>query len=206
MAKVLALFFLVLTFTLAQTPSIKELKDYPKSLAKDFYIWHYLHGRVNPSQADKLFAQTHHVGKKLYKAYAKKSNNKYIKKSLKCFNLSGKQLLKNKDINCVLLSLSPSKAIKMGQSQRKKLIKRLRNYAPTTVRWLKALNSKQNIEVRFKESPEDFLMLFRKSGQRYRRRNFNQQLSHTFIDTLSKLNAFNYFIESVATSYNRLLW
>lgn len=198
MAKALALLLTLSTLLYAQTLTIKDLKEYPRSLAKDFYIWHYLNGNVKPDQADKLFEQTHRVTKKLYKAYAKKSNNRYIKKSLKCFKIPAKQLLKEKDLGCVLLSLSPSKAVKMQKRYRQKLITKISNYAPKTARWMRYIDNKQSIEKRFEKHPEDFLMLFKKAGQTYRRRVFNKALSDSFIKKLSSLSGFDHFVETIA--------
>ncbi len=186
------------SFLFGVHPSLDTIQNYPRSTAKDFYIWHFLQTNISSHKADELFAQTNRVGTKLFKAYAKRSNNKDIKKAVKCLNLSSKQLLRTKDLSCATLSLSPYKASQLNRIERKRLIDKLHKQTPYMARWLKAMNSKQRIENTFAEHPEDFLMLFRRTGQNFRLRNYNKELSYDFVKSLSTLPGFDRFVETVA--------
>ena len=193
-------FFIIFSFALlfGQTPTLKNLKDYPRSLAKDFYIWHHLQKNISSKQADTLLSQANRVNGKLYKAYVKKSGNKLLKKTLRCFKLNSKQLLKEKDSQCMTLGLSPYKAALLRPLQRRKLWKKLKTTSADTVRWLKSMNSRQSIESTFDKNPEDLLMLFRRSGISFRMTHYNKKLSQAFIKKLSRLPSFDYFVETVA--------
>jgi soluble lytic murein transglycosylase len=199
MAKTLfALFFLTLSLR-AEAPTLKNMEKFPRSLAKDFYIWFYLKQNITSKQADELLAQASHVSKKLYEAYARKSNNKHVKESLRCMSLKASQLLKEKDPSCILLSITPSKASKLSLKQRNKVIKKIAKLSPSTARWMKSINSNKG-KINLKEHPEDYLLLFLKSSHAYRRQHFNYKLDDEFLNALSKLPKFDKFIETVAIS------
>ena len=198
MARVNLLFLFAIALLFGQTPSINDLPNFPRSLAKDFYIWHHLQGTITAKQADELFSQTNKVGSKLYKAYVKKSDNKYLKNTLRCFKLNSKQLLKEKNLQCLTLALSPYKASKLRPSQRRSLSKKLRTSSPTMSHWLNSMNSLKALEKTFKESPQEFLMLFRRSGLKFRNSHYNKLLDNSFLTKLSHFPEFDNFVETVA--------
>ena len=203
MAKSSLLFIFTFALLFGQTPTLKNLDNYPRSLAKDFYIWHHLQGKISSRQADDLLSQANRVNNKLYKAYVKKTDNRLLKKTLRCFKLNSKQLLKERDPQCMTLGLTPYKAAQLRPSYRRSLWKKLKQSSPLIVRWLKAMNSKKPVEATFKENPQDFLMLFRRSGISFRTTHYNKKLSQEFMTSLSRLSGFDYFVEAVAID-NRL--
>lgn len=204
MAKSSLLFFLFIAQLFGQTPTLKSIETFPRSLAKDFYIWHHLQGSISPKTADNLLSQANRVTRKIYKAYVKKSNNKLLKKTLRCFKLSSKNLLKEKDPLCITLGLSPYKAAQLLPSQRRTLRKKFKNRLPETLSWLKKMDSKIPLERLFKDDPKNFLKLFHRSGISFRTSHYNKKLSQTFLETLSSVPEFDQFVETVAID-DRLL-
>lgn len=198
MVKSSLLFFIITAQLFGQIPTLKSIENFPRSLAKDFYIWHHLQGSVTSQKADELLSQANRVTKKIYRAYVKKSNNRLLKKTLRCFKLSSRDLLKEKDPLCVTLALSPYKAAQLHPSQRRALWKKLKENLPANMQWLKKMDSKASIEKLFKERPEEFLMLFQRSGTSFRINHYNKKLSQKFLEKLSVLPEFEQFVESIA--------
>ncbi len=198
-------FFLLLFLTLVrgESPTLQTIDNYPRSLAKDFYIWHFLHTKdLNASTVERLFDQTHHVNKKLFKAYAQKSPHKEIKQTLRCFKLSHDQMLNSKDPSCLALSLSPHKAAGFSPFQRKKLIRILEKEVPNTARWLHHMNSTKDMVRYFIKKPEEFLYLFKKVGSSFRSAHYNHRVTQAFLDALSEFEDFDKFVEIIAIDKN----
>ena len=205
MVKTLFLGFLAFAAPLFATPKLNTIDTYPRSIAKDFYIWYFLQQNISAQKADELFAQTAHINMKLLKAYAKKSHLKELKQALKCQSMPIAQALKKRDLSCLAIALSPFKASKLKSSMRQKIAKKLKKHSPYTAHWLELMNEPFNSK-KLKKSPQVFLYLFLRSGKNFRLWHYNKAFDYHFLKKLSHYKAFDRFVELAALSpqMNRL--
>jgi soluble lytic murein transglycosylase len=192
------LFFLLITPLLLWGVTLKEINSYPKSNAKNFYIWQFLQqSNTSEKEATQAFYQIRDVNNKLFLAYAKKSSDKTIIYTAECMRYNDKKRETSKDLDCVKVSLSHYKASKLS----KKRLKDLRNYYhdDKDFEYLSMLlDSKlaQNIES---YPAQMFLDLFNNAGGVYRLK-LNVSLSQEYLYKLSKANGFNTMVRKVTTN------
>ena len=73
------IFFLFLSL-FSREISLQEINSYPKSIAKDFYIWQYLQQPwVSKEDAEKAFKQVSRVNYKIKKAFKKRGGVQQLK-------------------------------------------------------------------------------------------------------------------------------
>ncbi len=108
MIKILLPLFLILT-SLDASIILRDIDSKPPSRAKNFMIWQYLKQNISPEQADKAYSQISGKSNKLFRLYAKKTNNPEIKRKISC--MKEKNLLSIKDDTCLELAFSPYKTL-----------------------------------------------------------------------------------------------
>ena len=73
----LIIFFLFFSFLSAKDITLEFLKDKPKSIAKDFYIWRFLDQDITPKEADLAFEMVSRKSPKIISRYKRKTNTSY---------------------------------------------------------------------------------------------------------------------------------
>lgn len=190
------LFFWVLFSSLlwAIQPTLKSIDGYPRCIAKDFYIWYFLHHKLSPKAADKLFAQTSNVSMKLLRAYTKKANNPLLTKALACQKLPILAAAKKHDKNCLAMAITPYKASTLSPNERSIIAKKLIRLSPRLSKQLFLMNQSYKSQA-IKDDPENFLELFIHSGKSFRLWHYNRAFDITFLKSLIPFESFDKFIE-----------
>ncbi len=100
--------------------TLDEIDGKESSRAKNFLIWQYLQQDIAPKEADDAFYQLSGVDKKLFMAYAKRSNDPTVRYTAECWDADPKNILDPEKRDCLMLSLSPYKATKLSVEERRR--------------------------------------------------------------------------------------
>jgi soluble lytic murein transglycosylase len=200
-SRVFLLCLLTPLFIFAHVPKdISSFSKLPRSVAKDYYIYRYLNEK-NPSSNDakKLLSQAKIINLKLFHSFAKKMDDKDYKKVSTCLKLKTKKLILM-DNDCIDMGLSVKDAFSLDKQTIKKLYGRLQNYADIN-ETLKILSSNDVFNTALKDK-KNFLNIINASGNKYRKKVFDKNISKTVINQLSLKKSFNKTIELVMTQRN----
>jgi soluble lytic murein transglycosylase len=173
--------------------TLQEIDSKPTSRAKNFMIWQYLKQDITPEQADKAYAQIKGKSNKLFKLYAKKTNNPQVKKKISC--MKEKKLLSIEDDKCLELAFSPYKTLAMTKNEREKLSKKIKTKAK--IELLRIQNEPYSQEAYSKYDANTILSLFVRTTSRHRRENLNIHLNNEFINKLSSSWRISQFVKIV---------
>ena len=167
--------------------TLKEIDGYPRSIAKDFYIWQFLkQNSTTAKEAEKAYSQIKRKSQKVEKEYIKKV--KRVPKVVidKCKNIPVKDIPTHKDLKCVANSLTPVKAILLKPAQQKDLINKLKSVDKDKELLLKALYYAQPIEKTLYSKPEIYFDLFFWGTKNFREgERVNRDLNYGFINRLT---------------------
>jgi len=200
-SRVFYLCLLTPIFIFANTPKdVSSFGKLPRSIAKDYYIYRYLNEK-NPSsnEAKKLLSQAKIINLKLFHSFAKKIDDKNYKKVSTCLKLKTKKLLL-RDNDCIDIGLSVKDAFSLDKKTIKKLYNRLKNYDDIN-ETLKVLSSNDIFNAALKDK-KIFLNIINASGDKYRKKLFDKNISKIDINQLSLDSSFNKTIELVMTQRN----
>ena len=182
---------------------LEELKAYPKSISRDFYIWQYLHQDISPLQAQESLELIYNMNNKLFFAYANKTNNDEIKGVANCMQAQGNKLYKQND-DCIINGLSMLKATVLDRSQLDTIVQTIKSNYPKKAKQYKILNSSIPFTKLMMSDNDTFFAVFNKCGNKYRRRYFNYKLSSRKLKRLSKNNSrdFETMLQTIITDPN----
>lgn len=194
------LLLLLLSISLYAEVSLEEINTKPSSLAKNFMIWRFLHQDISPAQADEAFYQYRDVDKRLFKAYAKKSDREEVIYTAECLALPTKELVKSNDISCIKMGFSPSKAAQIDESDRNRLVRLLdSNKTYTWVEMMNDLLQTKRITDLKRYKPSTFMYLFLSAGMKFRQEHLNRPLPSAYVKEIQKHWGFNRFVLLVVT-------
>ncbi|NLC28077.1 MAG: lytic transglycosylase domain-containing protein [Campylobacteraceae bacterium] len=175
--------------------NFKDYENYPRSLAKDYYIYRYLtEQNPTPKEASTLFFQTQTLSPTLLQAFGKKLEDQGLNHAIKCLNLAQAQFWEVDD-NCQAIRISPSLFVTFSLKQRKFLYKKLNSLFPNYFEWMPVLLEENPLEKALK-SP-DFIYLYTNVGLDFRLKNFNSLISLEVLEELSKKSNFETFVNKV---------
>lgn len=178
------LWILLLSTLLSAQITLEQINSKPASRAKNFLIWQFLKQDITPKEADKAFDQVHNVDRKLFLAYAKKSDSDDIKYIAKCMTLKVDELLHTNDDNCLQIAISPAQATYFTKEQRKKLVDRV--FVKSTKEYLQIMSSDMSEKTLLNYTPSQVLTVMIDTGKKFRETNFNRLYSKKFMDHISK--------------------
>ena len=198
---------LFLSLSLFAEITLDEINSKPRSLAKNFMIWNFLHQDITSQEADEAFYQYRDVNTRLFKAYAKKSDREEVQYTAECLSLSTKDLIASNDVSCVKMAFSPYKASLMKEQDRNRLARLLNK--PHIDRWVALMNDLQQTETKTDLShykPSTFISLFLSAGMKFRQKHLNRPLPSNYLDAIQKHWGFKRFVVIVVTDnhYNQL--
>jgi len=180
---------LIATFMLSgRGISLKEIKSYPKSIAKDFYIWQFLQQSwVSKESAEQVYKQVYRKTTKIRKAFKKRGGVEQIQYK-KCKILSIQSILNQKHpIDCVKQNLTPKRVYLLEGKSVGKLIKKFNKIDKNLSLLLKAVYYSQDIEKTLYANPEIYLNIFLYGGSKVRaNKTINKELSIVFMQKLTK--------------------
>jgi len=201
------LLFLLITLSLSAEVTLEEINASPRSLAKNFLIWQFLHQDITPEEADAAFYQFRDVDIRLFNAYAKKSDREEVIYTAECLSMSAKELSKSNDPSCVKMALSPYKASLMSKEDRNRLARLLESESVFT--WMEMMDDLLQTErdtdlADYK--PSTFMYLFLSTGAQFRQTYFNRPLPPAYLAEIPRHWGFARFVLLVVTDsrYSRL--
>ncbi|MCZ6149839.1 lytic transglycosylase domain-containing protein [Campylobacter ureolyticus] len=193
--KFILLLFLSFTFLNANVKSYDEIKNEPKSLAKDYYIYRYItEGNYKKDEVKALSKQIYRnrgkLNKEIYKIIPKP------KPYDECKNFWVKNI-SDANLTCKLKRSTPAFLKKLNKQTLKSLEKDFANF-PDKLRLLKGMSS-ENPAVYFAKNldTKNFFSYYNSLSQSQKNSDFNIVLSKEFASELGKEKAFNSFITDI---------
>jgi soluble lytic murein transglycosylase len=181
--------FLAVLALNAGAVTLQEINQKPPSRAKNFMIWQFMRQKITPEEAKEAFYQIKDVTINDLYTYAYKGRDNSVKYVTKCMSTKGKNLLILKDMNCLNLALTPYKYQKLEPSDRKKLLKRVKDRKKLS--WMRAMKNKK---ISNTLSAKTLLEIFSRAGKEYRHNNFNRPYTKKELHNLSKESRFDRFV------------
>ena len=142
---------------------------------------------INAAQASEAFYQVDNVNERFLFDYADKTDEAEIKYTVNCMRQPASNLPIIGQDDCLMLALTPSKAVALKNEEREVIATRL-NTKFGNVQWLHAMNQES-----FYTSTQNLAnetTLFRLAGANYRYEHFNHIVTPEVIVALSALNTF----------------
>ena len=195
------LFFFILAVNIFASDNItlQWLKQQPKSIAKDFYIWRYLDQNITPNQALEACKQINTLNNKLFFRYITKSNDQTLKEYKSCVKSKTKDLL-DKEPYCIEAGLSVYDATKLSKNNLRKIIKKVDLEYPLLAKKLKILNSPIPFKSLESSDSETFFNTFNQVGGKYRVKYFNQYFALGTFKKLRDKKEFQQTIKLIVTN------
>lgn len=167
--------------------TLDEINSYPKSVAKDFYIWQFMEQKLTTKkEAEIAYKQIFRLNSKLKKAFKKIGGIQHIK-SKKCKILSIKAILKSSSIQCAKDNLTPKRVALLTGEEHSKLIEKFKDLDKDLSLLIMAIYFSQPIEKTLYANPEIYLNIFLYGGSDLRaNEKINKELSEQFIAKLVK--------------------
>ncbi|MCZ6186269.1 lytic transglycosylase domain-containing protein [Campylobacter ureolyticus] len=193
--KFILLLFLSFVFLNANVKSYDEIKNEPKSLVKDYYIYRYI--TETNYKKDEVKA----LSKQIYRNRGKL--NKEIYKIIpkpkpydECKNFWVKNI-SDANLTCKLKRSTPTFLKKLNKQTLKSLEKDFANF-PDKLRLLKSMSS-ENPAVYFAKNLDikNFFSYYNSLSQSQKNSDFNIALSKEFANELGKEKTFNSFIADI---------
>jgi len=171
--------------------TLAEINDKPASRQKNFLIWQFLHQDINASQASEAFYQVENVNERFLFDYSAKTDETDIKYTTDCMQKKACDLPFIEQDDCLMLALTPYKAVALKNEERETISVRLNNRFGNT-QWLKALNQESfysSIDNLHNENT-----LFRLAGTQFRYDHFNHTVTPEVLNALTQSSAFSQIV------------
>lgn len=185
---------LLLSFLLATSSwgiTLAEINGKPASRQKNFLIWQFLHQDINASQASEAFYQVENVNDRFLFDYSAKTDETDIKYTTDCMQKKACDLPFIEQDDCLMLALTPYKAVALKNEERETIAVRLNNRFGNT-QWLKVLNQESfysSIDNLHNENT-----LFRLAGSQFRYDHFNHTVTPEILNALTQSSAFSQIV------------
>jgi soluble lytic murein transglycosylase len=201
--KLLIVLFLVVISTIkADEITLKQLQQWPKSYARDFYILRFFDQNISAESADKAFYLINSVNWTLLHKYAKKTDKPEFKLVDKCYFLKPKDLPTDDPV-CSAIAITPYKFSRLSHSKQKRLIKQLKNY-PQIVKWMRVMASDDPFLNLIESDSDTFFKIYNQCGRVWRNKFLNHHLPKKLIDKLVTKREFAQTIKLIVTD-NRMI-
>ncbi|MEA3498302.1 MAG: lytic transglycosylase domain-containing protein [Campylobacterota bacterium] len=175
------------------------LKQQPKSIAKDFYIWRYLNQDITSKEALNALKQINRFNNKLFFRYISKSNDKILKDYKSCIKSRTKNLF-DKEPYCIEAGLSLYDATKLSSKNLTNIINKVNSEYPLFSKKLKILNSPIPFKSLEQSNSDIFFNTFNEVGGSYRVKYFNQHFSLELLNKLKDKKEFAQTIKLIVTN------
>jgi peptidoglycan lytic transglycosylase len=197
MIKVLLFLF---PFILSAGVSLQELQQSPSGHVRNFFIWQFMQEEnVSAADADAAYSLVDGYNDKIFKAYAKKTDDETIKEEYRCLSLSTNELLQEKESACIDKALSLGRAMELSKENRKHLASVLKEQYPKKSIQLQLIDKKPFVLSLLKSGDGNYLEFFNTLGYTYRHQYFNVRLSRERINQLAEDKAFEKAVKYIVT-------
>jgi len=188
---------LLLLVSFGSAVTLEDIDSKVPSRAKNFLIWQYFQQDITPEQADRAFYQIRNVDRKLFFAYADKSDDPVVKYTARCMKLTGSDITGVNDHDCVRIALAPHKIAALTLKERQKFLRDFKGEDEEP--WLEMLADDSLAEHLESYDPKLYLRISNSAGRTFRQKNLNRRLSQSYMEKLSKSPGFSTFVLLVAT-------
>lgn len=138
------------------------IKNKPKGIVRDFYIWQYLsENELNATQINEVYQLLNAKNPYLRKVLAKHGKKEKLPHDIECSNMSIKIALKH-DAKCLALASRSKLSVfkTLPQQQRHAVIAKLKNTHKDMVNAIEILASSQRTSKIFKANANVFVMVY----------------------------------------------
>jgi len=175
------------------------LKQQPRSIAKDFYIYRYLDQDITPSQALKALGEARYVNNKIFVRFAKKFKDKDTTKVANCLKYKAHTLVKQ-DSDCIEIGMTTYKATKLNSNELETIINKLSTLYPNSANIFQIISSKNKFQKLIHSTSKVFFDTFNQCGGKFRAKYFNHQLPLDFINKIKDNKQFAQTINLIVTN------
>ena len=177
--------------------SLEELSAYPRSLAKDYYIYRYLtENNPSPQEAWELLGQAHRMSNTLLYAFGDTIKEPGFQEAVACLRMNQEAFLKA-TLQCQAIRANPFLIASLAKPEQERIKTRLQKAYPEYFTWLDPLLAASPHQAMLENEATHFLFLYTSVGENFRKNTLNHPLS---VDTLVFLSAhplFQSFITQV---------
>ncbi len=182
----------------AKEITLEFLKQKPRSIYKDYYIWRYLDQNISSKTALELLGETKRVNRKLFIKFAKKIDDKSYKKILKCYKMKPKEFISS-DAECIKIGFSTYDATKLSKKELQVIDDKVKNRYPDLHNIYKILLDKNPFERLLISKKDTFFNTFNKVGSIYRYRYFNHPIKKEVLKRFISDKRFNQSVKLIVT-------
>jgi len=174
------------------------IKQHPRSITKDFYIWQYLNQDITPQEAVIALSEVNSMNNNLFFRYAKKSGHDETYAVAQCMQASAKDLLEQND-HCIEAGLSYPKALGLNYSELNLIADKLSTNYLLKAEALKVINSSLPFVRVVSAQPDIFFEVFNKTSKEFRLNKLNYRLPQGLIDKVKGDPKFNQTVKLIVT-------
>lgn len=191
---------------LCATITLDEIRAKPPSNARNFLIWQYFDQNITSDEADEAFYLIRNVNRKMFFAYAKKSDRPELAYTVKCMQQSIHDLKRSTDPGCARLGVSIGKLSAMSRADRDRLVEMIAD--PDLAAAAELLNDPDLFRHYRRYSPALFLRVFNGSYGNARREKFNFIPDYDYLQKLAEAPGFTSAVMSVIddSQLSRFAW
>lgn len=151
--------------------TLEHIRSKSPSNARNFLIWQFFDQNISSAQADEAFYLIHHANRKLFYAYANRSDRPEVAYTVKCMKMGVGALKKTEDASCARLAVSIGRLSAMTPQERHRIGKLIGDIKLNAAIEMLDENNLSKTYRRF--DPKLFLRVFNGSYGHSRRRQFN---------------------------------
>jgi soluble lytic murein transglycosylase len=184
----------------AQEITLQWLKDKPRSLYKDFYIYRYLAQDITPDQADEALYQSSRINHRMLRKWVKKSDDIDAKEYYRCASLKLEDIdIAKESVDCITTAISPIKAKKLNKKARNKIIAKIKSTYPIVADTVAVMGSKTPFSELITKDKEVFFEVFNRSGYSFRDKYLNRTIPTRLLDKIKDDRKFERSIALIVT-------
>ena len=191
--------FITAASAVSQPIQMKWLKQQPRTIAKDFYIWQYLNQNITSKQALEAVSQVRFLNTKIFHRFVKKYKDSSYNEYSYCLKAPTKKLI-TKPSYCIEAGLSVYEATKLHLDDLDKVIKKVKDEYPLFADKLNIINSPIPFKTLSLSENETFFNTFNECGGVYRVKYFNQYFPTKLLERLQKDKKFAQTIKLIVTN------
>ncbi|MDE6979360.1 MAG: lytic transglycosylase domain-containing protein, partial [Helicobacter sp.] len=188
--------------------TLNFLRNKPKGIVRDFYIWIFLGQDISKAEADAAHKLIHRHNSQLFGKYFKKSNQTSENKTTLgrktiCQRMSLGELLKQ-DAQCMGYALKLSDASTLPQNKIKEIATKIAKTNPKLASQMQILASKTPLTTLLKSTPARFAEIFNGVDLSYRVKYLDQKIAPKRLESLANQNnsAFSRLLQIIIMNPN----
>lgn len=195
-------------FTPQPTPqptiTLDFLRNKPKGIVRDFYIWLFLgQNHITKAEADAAHKLVHRHNSQIFGRYFKKGSNQTLGRKTICQRMALQDLLKQ-DAQCIGYALKLSDASTLPQKTIQSVATKIAKTNPKLSAQMQILAAKAPLTTLLKGSPARFAEIFNGVDLSYRVKYLNQRIAPERLESLANQNnsAFSRLLQIIIMNPN----